>query len=93
MISYRDMTFCSRSKDCANTHCFRMIDQEVLDGAKQLGLGIAQGDCSNICEDGFTPIYVHCPGCGWQETTLAVELANADFECGGCGMHRWSDFK
>jgi len=93
MICYRDMTFCTRSDDCSVKDCFRKVTQEVKDDAKTTGLGLAMGDMSQTCKTGFRPIVATCPGCGWTETSIAIELAKVDFECRGCGMHRLSDFK
>ena len=43
MIVYKDMTFCPYWKTCAKADdCHRPLTQEVVDGAKSIGLPIAQ---------------------------------------------------
>ena len=43
MIVYKDMTFCPYWKNCARANeCHRPLTQEVVDGAKSIGLPIAQ---------------------------------------------------
>lgn len=96
MICYRDMTFCSRSKDCANTDCFRMVDEEVEQGAAQMGLDIAYADMSDLCEHGFTPKPEHvwkCPGCGHRVTDVVMgQLVTRKLPCSGCGKHELTEY-
>ena len=92
MICYKDMTFCTRSDDCAIKDCFRQITQEVRDGAKRMGLGLGMGDMSQRCETGFVPKARKCPGCGWRESSLLIERAETDFNCAACGMHKLSEY-
>lgn len=43
MISYRDMTFCSFHEECdKGDNCFRALNEEVVDNAKNAGLLICQ---------------------------------------------------
>jgi hypothetical protein len=42
MISYRDMTFCHRWAECADSEgCPRAITQEVLDDSKRVNLPLS----------------------------------------------------
>ena len=92
MICYRDMTFCTRSDDCAVQDCSRKITESIKAGAERMGLGLATADMSLRCATGFRPKKLKCPGCGYMAASLEIELANADFFCRGCGDKRLSDY-
>jgi len=49
MICYRDMTFCSRSSECANEACFRYVTGSVRFNANEMGLPLALSDMSKTC--------------------------------------------
>ena len=34
-----------------------------------------------------------CPHCGYVVGTVLIEHARADFECAGCGIRHWSDYR
>ena len=42
MICFRDMTFCSFYKECAETKCHRALTPEIKHAAERTGLGICQ---------------------------------------------------
>lgn len=43
VICYKDMTFCTFYKDCANaTDCERKLTPKIADAAEEFGLPIAQ---------------------------------------------------
>jgi len=52
MICYRDMTFCTFYKDCANaTDCERKLTPEIAEAAEEFGLPIAQFTAPPQCHE------------------------------------------
>lgn len=52
MICYKDMTFCTFYKDCANaTDCERKLTPEIAEAADEFGLPISQFTAPPKCHE------------------------------------------